>query len=291
MARWIAAVALLCVALTARATSADDRTEAPPPPVRVERAAAQAAIQRFEATVDDDGAAAVRLLAAHAHQSIARRLLDVALGKRADVVRTEAFIALAEQEDKPRRAAGRLRRWLLAEAEVSRTARLRGDCGLPVHQRTGRLITKGPEAEAALAECRRRGRLLAAALRLAVRYEMTPGRDGFELREFLLDPTDDAVLATLDLLVTWDDKEALPDLLRLFRMYPEPHRWDTGGCTSNRKGGAGAQNAWRGIWGHPLRMTARPRVHHAVRGALAALTGCELASPDALATYLESPRR
>jgi hypothetical protein len=144
------------------------------------------------------------------------------------------------------------------------------------------------EARAAIEAGKARARVVAAALRCAADLGWRPKDAADVLRPLSQSAYDDLAVAALDTAARWKDHEALPDVLRLFRMYPKENRWETGSVVHAGGTNASAQAEWNRWFGHPLKQRPRPEVHRAVLRTAEAIAGRRFETPEALAEYIET---
>jgi hypothetical protein len=248
-------------------------------------------IRRYdEATKAKDPAArreALAALSGFAHPLVADRILRVAVGREEEGLRAAAFRALGGQEGESTRLAPRVSAWLAAEAEEARRAVARGEFGFVVDRRTGDPILDTPEGKAALEAKRARGRVRAEAVALLRSWRFRRPDLLETAARFLQDGDDGLVVACLGLLGDAGDRDRLGAILDLYRMYPLPHRWETGAVTDRGGTNASAKSAWTSRFGDPDKRRARPEVVKALRETVKRITGEEADSPAALEAILD----
>ncbi len=193
---------------------------------------AKAALKAFDTAMQlterDRRMTALHDLGRFAHPLVAERLLRVAVGDDDVEFRTAAFRALAEQPDPSGRVARSVTAWIAATHGAARRALAKGDFGLVIDRRTGEPDLESEAGKAAVAAKRARARLVAAAIDLAGAADVRAEALREAVLFYLQDGDDDLVALCLRIAGQWKDGEALPAILDLFRMYPAPHRWETG---------------------------------------------------------------
>jgi len=106
---------------------------------------------------------------------------------------------------------------------------------------------------------------------------------------FPQDPSDGLVVGVLDVVGAWKAWPTLPDVLALYRCYPDPARRETGAVTDLDGTNASARATWIVLFGHPEKQRARPDVVKGLRRALESVTGTAFADPESLDAYLKRP--
>lgn len=267
---------------------------APPAAAQATDRDADAAIAAFDAGRSGKTSAELRklvaTLAAVRHPKVTERLAAVAEDDAAAAdLRAACFEQLALRGADAKSLASRVGRWIAKASDEEREALLKGDFGVPVDRRTGD-VPKGRETDVAIAKGRAKAMVHAAALRCAVALGWKPKEPAEFLRPFVQSAFDELVIPALEVIAQWKESEALPDLLKLYRLYPRENRWETGAVVDTAGDNASAKRAWNNYFGHPLKQQPRPNVVRALKTTLEALSGQRFTSPEALDTWMHERR-
>jgi hypothetical protein len=230
--------------------------------------------------------AAIDMLGAVNHPLVAEQLLAQAGKLKDPALLAPVFRALANQRAAAAKVGPKVGRLLLAEATREQERITRGDAGFPIDPKTGEPAQDTPEAKRALAETKARGAMLAEAVRCLETLGSDEPADVKTLAALLQNPCDDVVIETLRLLGRRRAFHALPAMLDLYRMYPEPGAMDTGFIVKDDGQSAAGRKKWLALFGHPMKQRARPSVVKVLKETVEQITGKPMEAPRALGEYL-----
>lgn len=241
------------------------------------------------ARVEDDSARAAALRAAvpGVHARVAEQLLQLLAHEGGGHAQAACLALLEAQAASSAKVAPAVLRWLDGEAAAEEQRRQRGDPGFLLDPRTNEPLLDTPEGQQALARLEARGEAWAEGLRLAaaLAHERPAGIAAWAV--FLHHPRDATVVEDLRLLGRWKVREALPVMLHLYRCYPTPASWETGGIVDLVGDDATAKRTWQMVFGHPGKKRARPEVVAALEQALQDITGEAFRAPEDLDAWLK----
>ncbi|MFM8979036.1 MAG: hypothetical protein ACKOSS_01015 [Planctomycetia bacterium] len=265
------------------------------PPAAAARALAEAevgavlAALKKAARVEGDAARAAALRAAvpGVHAKVAEQLLHVLAHEPGGEAQAACLALLGAQAAASAKVAPAVLRWLDGEAAAEEERRARGDPGFLLDPRTHDPVLETPEGQQALERLAARGMAWGEGLRLAAALagERPAGIAAWDV--FLHHPRDATVVEALRLLGRWKVREALPTLLHLYRCYPTPASWETGGVVDIVGDNATAKRTWQMVFGHPDKQRARPQVVAALEQALQDITGEAFRAPEDLEAWLK----
>jgi hypothetical protein len=262
------------------------------PPAGQDLAAVRAELAQIDKALESEEtvehAAALRSLAAIDHEEVAARLLTGLSRRRANEVREAVFDALAGQKSSLKKVGPAVERAVMVEAARIGELFRKGDAGFLLNRRTGEADTESAEGKTALTASAARDRMVAAGFRALLALGHHQRFDAETLTGVLQSAEDGLVVAALEYAGRFKLEGVLPEVHRLFRMYPRDNRWETGAVVDAGGTNASAKAAWMRTFGHPGKRIPRPLVVAAIRSAVKAMTGVEVEDPEDLAALLRS---
>ncbi|MCA9317126.1 MAG: hypothetical protein KDB73_16680, partial [Planctomycetes bacterium] len=257
-----------------------------------EAKAAVAALRKgLRAKADADQAAALAAAGDVNDESIVKEIGKALRKERAADVRRVAYDTLRRYLHVPyrERAVDALLDALEREVDRERSRIAKADPGVRIDPRTGDDDTYSPEGQAVYEATARAGRAMATLLTGLLEAGWSPdARKDVDMSPLLQCPDDVVVVSALKLIAVGKDERALPEMLELFRQYPEPARYETGGVVDRGGTNATAKAAWMVRFGHPDKRRARPHVHAALRAAVLAVLGRDVHTPDRLESLIRA---
>jgi hypothetical protein len=250
------------------------------------RQAVQAFTREFKEKAPEAKIVAIDRLGAVDHALVADQLLTQAQKLKDPAQLAAVYRGLARQQASAAKVAPKVGRLVLAEAKEDEERLTRGEAGFPVDPKTGEPAQDTPEAKQALLDTKARGAMLVEALRCLGALGSREPSDDKTLAAFLQNPYDELVVETLGLLGRRRSFHALPAMLELYRMYPDPAAMDTGFIVQEHGMSADGRKKWLALFGHPMKQRSRPAVVKALREALERITGKKMEAPRLLGEYL-----
>jgi hypothetical protein len=214
---------------------------------------------------------------------VSDRLAKIVQKSKDFALRTRAARALAGQGEAAKKSASRLAGVLRKEEEARRGNR----SGLPLDNLTGELITDTPEAKRILVEIEARNELLQALVETLRDLDHRRGLTRKMLASLLRSDHDGLLCAVLDTACRWSVWGILPDLVELYRTYPEPHKYDLTHMRCRSFNDGKAKGIFMSKYGSPRYFRPRPVVVAAIRKTIREITGEECDSPQALTELLK----
>ena len=233
---------------------------------------------------------AIRVLGRSDHPRIAAQLMKLQKSKRnAPEIQAALFEALAVQRQARRKVVKQVAAWLRTEAKAMRKRFCGSTPGFRVDPRTGDPDLTSEEGLLVLEETKARGAVLREAVLCLRKLSTEPPKDAEKLKVFLHHPHDGLVAETLAAIGKWELRDAMPELLELYRMYPTRCTYDTSiWQAAARLNEQHARATYTMRFGHPDKRRSRPEVYRALHACLESLTDRRFKNPDDLARWMQS---